>query len=373
MIVTIVKKTERKPASSFVNVSRMDYELVCNVLQLLLETGMDDEEFSFLLGKRNQYLFDVIDPRKKQKLKTDQADPLAAIFSKLHREIIPLDVGPGEMIQLHHATRNVEDNDKSKTVTYSHMIYPPEGDKGKKIIWKKTFVKGGRHKINTAVLAFLEKKVASGYFRKPRLALPLYIELKEVLAAGSFTAMDLERAIAKLLRNNGTLMCSSIDTRDHYYDWHEIVLVHASDIGRLVEIWKAAVRSTHHFLKEQDIQFFLPMVRDEFIPSLEVYCIRNRDGKIMGFIGLAANKVEMLFIHPDHTGCGLGAFLMSKAIKLKGKPLYVDVNEQNALAIQFYERMGFKAIGRSELDATGRPFPIVHMELPDSGTERDEE
>ena len=74
MITISTKKSIRKPADSFVNLSRMDYELVCRVLQLLDETGLDDEEFSFLIGKRNQYFFDIIDPRKKQKLKTDQVD-----------------------------------------------------------------------------------------------------------------------------------------------------------------------------------------------------------------------------------------------------------------------------------------------------------
>ena len=47
----------------------------------------------------------------------------------------------------------------------------------------------------------------------------------------------------------------------------------------------------------------------------------------------------------------------------------MDVNEQNDVAIAFYERMGFKQIGHSELDATGRPFPIVHMELPENREE----
>ncbi|MGV3763047.1 hypothetical protein [Parapedobacter sp.] len=85
----------------------MDYGLVCNIIGLLDEIGMDDEELSFLLGKRNKYFFDVIDPRKKQKLKTDLSDPLAAIFSTSHRKIQFLDAEPNEMIQLHHAKRTV--------------------------------------------------------------------------------------------------------------------------------------------------------------------------------------------------------------------------------------------------------------------------
>lgn len=373
MIVITSKKSVRKPADSFVNLSRMDYELVCNILRLLDETGFDDEELSFLLGKRNKYFFDVIDPREKQKLKTDQSDPLAAIFGRPHRKILPLNVKHREMIQLHHATRTetevVSEDEKTKTTiyTYSHIVYPPGGPFGRKIIWEKTEVKGLRYKLNDAVLEFLDGKVTSGYFRKPRLALPLYLAMKKALPPDSFSVADLERGLARLLRKGGPLMRTTIDTQYHYHNWHETFLADPSDRPRLVEIWEASVRATHHFLKEEDIQFFLPMVCDDFIPQLEVYGIRNREDVIMGFIGLTANKVEMLFLHPEYAGCGLGAFLLAKAIKLKGKPLYVEVNEQNPDAIRFYKRTGFRAIGRSELDASGRPFPIVHMELPKNG------
>src|SRR3546814_239954 len=46
------QKSVRKPADFFVNLSPIDYELVCNILRLLDETGIDEEELSFLLGKR---------------------------------------------------------------------------------------------------------------------------------------------------------------------------------------------------------------------------------------------------------------------------------------------------------------------------------
>lgn len=38
-----------------------------------------------------------------------------------------------------------------------------------------------------------------------------------------------------------------------------------------------------------------------------------------------------------------------------------DVNEQNLLALGFYEKMGFKRTARSSLDGQGRPYPIIHM------------
>ena len=41
----------------------------------------------------------------------------------------------------------------------------------------------------------------------------------------------------------------------------------------------------------------------------------------------------------------------------------VDVNEQNPQAAGFYERMGFRTAGRDATDPSGRPYPILHMEL----------
>lgn len=41
----------------------------------------------------------------------------------------------------------------------------------------------------------------------------------------------------------------------------------------------------------------------------------------------------------------------------------LDVNEQNPQAIGFYARMGFDVVGRSERDGTGKPYPILHMQL----------
>lgn len=40
---------------------------------------------------------------------------------------------------------------------------------------------------------------------------------------------------------------------------------------------------------------------------------------------------------------------------------YVDVNEQNPSAVQFYWRMGFRTFRRDATDDLGNPFPILWM------------
>ncbi len=52
--------------------------------------------------------------------------------------------------------------------------------------------------------------------------------------------------------------------------------------------------------------------------------------------------------------------LVNHARQLKGS-LVVDVNEQNPDAVKFYKSVGFEIVGRSETDAGGRPYPILHM------------
>src|SRR5699024_1940974 len=101
----------------------------------------------------------------------------------------------------------------------------PEGGNGQSITWEKTVLQGLRHKLKDEVLKFLDGKVATGYFLKPRLALPLYLKMKRTLPPGSFSIEDLERGLARLLRRGGPLMRTRIDTQYHYHNWHEIFLV----------------------------------------------------------------------------------------------------------------------------------------------------
>lgn len=134
------------------------------------------------------------------------------------------------------------------------------------------------------------------------------------------------------------------------------------DYDELLEIWEASVRATHDFLTESDILTLKPSVRDEYFPQVRLFCVREDENasKILGFLGLSDDKVEMLFIRPDARGSGIGRRLMHFAIHEKGIRL-VDVNEQNPQAVGFYEHLGFRVVSRSPVDGQGRPFPLLHL------------
>ncbi|MEO6521837.1 MAG: GNAT family N-acetyltransferase [Mucilaginibacter sp.] len=140
----------------------------------------------------------------------------------------------------------------------------------------------------------------------------------------------------------------------------QILPASPADYPELVKVWEASVRATHHFVPEEDIVYFRTLV-PQYFDAVNLCVIRHGD-KISGFLGTGDQEVQMLFLHPDWRGKGLGKFFIEFAIKECGVTK-VEANEQNAQAVGFYERMGFKVIGRAELDYTGRPYPLLFMEL----------
>lgn len=144
----------------------------------------------------------------------------------------------------------------------------------------------------------------------------------------------------------------------------DIVSYREQDHEQLVRIWESAVRATHTFLEEHHIQFYRDMVGEILEQrQVEVWEALNTEQQPVGFIGLQNNVIEMLFVDPSQHGQGVGRLLIEHTIELKGYHLKVDVNEQNAGAAQFYKKMGFVQIGRSELDGSGNPFPLLHLEI----------
>jgi putative acetyltransferase len=90
--------------------------------------------------------------------------------------------------------------------------------------------------------------------------------------------------------------------------------------------------------------------------------VRDEAGALVGFLGVTDGKIEALFVHPSWHRVGVGRRLADHAVaELEARA--VDVNEQNEQAVAFYLRLGFKVEGRSEVDGTGRPLPLLHMAL----------
>ena len=136
--------------------------------------------------------------------------------------------------------------------------------------------------------------------------------------------------------------------------------VSRDETADLIAVWEASVRATHTFLAEEDIAFFRPLVADGVFSLPHLLGVREHDGRLVAFLGVGEETIEALFVRPDWRRRGIGRRLVAYARRELGATR-VDVNEQNPEAIAFYRRQGFEVVGRSPLDAHGKPFPILHM------------
>jgi putative acetyltransferase len=131
---------------------------------------------------------------------------------------------------------------------------------------------------------------------------------------------------------------------------------------QVIEVWEQSVRTTHHFLQISDIDFYKNLVQGIDFNSFDVYCAFNDTAEMVGIIGVADYKLEMMFLKPSVIGKGVGKFLMDFILK-DLKVVKVDVNEGNLNAINFYKKFGFHMYDRMPLDDHGKPYPILKMKI----------
>lgn len=133
-------------------------------------------------------------------------------------------------------------------------------------------------------------------------------------------------------------------------------------LNELLILWENSVRSTHTFLKEDDIKrikSYVPLALSSFQHLFVSY---SDNGKITAFIGIEDKRIEMLFVSTEERNKKIGSTLI-KFVTSNYHVNEVTVNEQNVMAVGFYEHIGFKTYKRSDTDEEGNPFPLLYMKL----------
>ena len=131
---------------------------------------------------------------------------------------------------------------------------------------------------------------------------------------------------------------------------------------QLLEVWESAVRQTHTFLSESEILRIKGYVPDAISNVARLLVSMDDSDMPVAFLGLEGSKIEMLFVDASHRGQGIGKQLVAFAIDNYAAS-EVTVNEQNPLAIGFYEHMGFQTYKRTDFDEEGNPYPLLYMRL----------
>ena len=130
---------------------------------------------------------------------------------------------------------------------------------------------------------------------------------------------------------------------------------------QIITVWEAAVKQTHIFLTDEDIEVYKAFVL-KTLPDIELlFCAYDDNDFLTAFIGINGEKVELLFVDPDSRARGIGKSLLELAIEKFGAKT-VDVNEQNQQAVGFYEHLRFRTVDRAPNDNKGKPYPLLTMQ-----------
>lgn len=131
-------------------------------------------------------------------------------------------------------------------------------------------------------------------------------------------------------------------------------------ITELLRIWESSVKETHLFLSEKEIESIKQYVPQALCVVPHLIVAENEDGAPVAFAGIDGHKLEMLFVSATNRGQGIGKRLLQYAVDTYSVN-ELTVNEQNPLAIGFYEHMNFTIYKRTENDEQGNPYPILFM------------
>ena len=135
-------------------------------------------------------------------------------------------------------------------------------------------------------------------------------------------------------------------------------------VKQLLKVWESSVKATHLFLSEGEINSIREYVPQALHSVPVLVIMENENGDPMGFMGIADQMLEMLFISNENRGQGIGKKLLQYGIDTYSVN-ELAVNEQNPSAKGFYEYMGFKVYKRTELDEQGNPYPLLYMKKID--------
>ncbi len=131
-------------------------------------------------------------------------------------------------------------------------------------------------------------------------------------------------------------------------------------LEQLLAIWQSSVEATHLFLTRNEIQKIKAYVPQALMAVPVLIIAESREGKLLGFMGISGQKLEMLFISNEFRRNGIGRSLMQYGIEHYSLN-WLTVNEQNPGAEKFYECLGFHIYKRTEMDEEGNPYPLLYM------------
>jgi ribosomal protein S18 acetylase RimI-like enzyme len=133
-----------------------------------------------------------------------------------------------------------------------------------------------------------------------------------------------------------------------------------ADAPAITAIHLAARRHAVPWLPElRDATETRTWIAETVLAEAEVWVAVDNTGTVAGFLALAGDRLEQLYVAPRRQGRGIGSRLLLKAKELRPAGLRLYTFARNRRARDFYEARGFVAVAVSAGTANEEREPDV--------------
>ena len=137
-----------------------------------------------------------------------------------------------------------------------------------------------------------------------------------------------------------------------------------ADFNSVASIYNAA--RLDEFYAERGQFTLTPWAKDEYMMSIltdsEIYVYQ--DGPILGFSGFTGNRINWLFVAPEHRGKGVGQDLLLYVLAKLKNSAKLSVWKSNQRAKSLYLKHGFKVSRQFSICYQGNNMMVCSMVYP---------
>jgi putative acetyltransferase len=130
-----------------------------------------------------------------------------------------------------------------------------------------------------------------------------------------------------------------------------------SDEDAAIELWQRTWQETFPQIDfTARVAWWRERWRQELIPVAHVV-VAEREGVLTGFVTVDPDTLylDQIVVAPEAWGSGIAQLLLDEAKRQSPRGLDLLVNKDNARAIRFYEKHGFRYAGEDVNPVSGRP------------------
>jgi putative acetyltransferase len=131
----------------------------------------------------------------------------------------------------------------------------------------------------------------------------------------------------------------------------------AADEDAAIELWRRTWQQAYPQIDfAARVDWWRKRWREELVPQATITVAEGAAG-MAGYVTVDPSNgyLDQLVVAPELWGQGIAELLMDEAKRLAPQAIDLLVNKDNARAIRFYERQGFRLAGEDHNPVSGRP------------------